>query len=70
MIYVPYLFNGRCSGKPGLVCCPFDSQSPVILILSIPTGSISRDSSYLCTVGCTHYPAINCCLMESWSRIF
>jgi len=31
-------FNGHFPGKPGLASCPLDSQSPVILILSILTG--------------------------------
>jgi len=31
-------FNGHFPRQPGLAGCPLDSQSPVILILSILTG--------------------------------
>jgi len=30
-------FNGHFQGKPGSVCCRFDSQFPVIIILSVLT---------------------------------
>ena len=47
-------FSGRFPDRPGLAGCPFDSQSPVILILSILTGQAKtvRTHTVLRTVPC------------------
>ena len=50
-----HCFNDHFPGQPGLACCPLDSQSPVILILSILTGQAEILCIYmvLCTVPLT-----------------
>ena len=60
-------FNGHFPGKPGLASCPLDSQSPVILILSILT--VRQNSSYPHdTLDCTLLIYINQHPKGFWSR--